>query len=194
MDVKRNSDAAIHSPNLYVFTGGPGSGKTTVLMELQKQGFQVLPEVARKIIQEQVATGSNAVPWGDRESYANLMLERSIESFLAHTPAASATFVDRGIPDTWGYAKLIDIQERAHIWEACEKYRYAGRVFAAPFWNEIYTTDTERKQTIQEAEQTARLTVEVYEECGYEVIILPKASPLERAKFVLGALELTASS
>lgn len=28
----------IHSPNFYLFTGGPGAGKTTVLDELKQQG------------------------------------------------------------------------------------------------------------------------------------------------------------
>ena len=42
----------MENPNLYVITGGPGSGKTTVLAELERQGFRCAPEVARQIIQE----------------------------------------------------------------------------------------------------------------------------------------------
>jgi predicted ATPase len=194
MDVKGTNSAAIRNSNIYVFTGGPGSGKTTVLAELQRRGFPVIREVARQIIQEQVAIGGNALPWGDRERYTELMLERSIESFLAHRPSAAATFADRGIPDTWGYATLIDLPRRAHIWDACERYRYAPLVFTAPFWEEIYVTDTERKQTMDEAERTALFTVEVYQKCGYDVVVLPKDTPQARADFVLARLDLKPSS
>ena len=58
--------AVIHSnPNLYVITGGPGTGKTTVLRELERRGFAVEEEVARRIIREQMESGGNALPWGD---------------------------------------------------------------------------------------------------------------------------------
>jgi predicted ATPase len=38
-------------PNLFVLSGGPGSGKTTTLQELAELGSPYAPEVARKIIQ-----------------------------------------------------------------------------------------------------------------------------------------------
>ena len=133
--------------NLFVVTGGPGSGKTTALLELQKRGFRIAPEVARQIIQEQVHAGGNALPWGDRESYTRLMLERSIESYREnsgreHTDAAASVegnvmLFDRGIPDTLTYARMIGLSDDEFIRNACEEYRYASRVFVAPPWCEI---------------------------------------------------------
>jgi predicted ATPase len=41
--------------NWFILTGGPGSGKTSVLDHLSETGHIVVPEVARKIIQEQMA-------------------------------------------------------------------------------------------------------------------------------------------
>jgi predicted ATPase len=54
---------------------------------LQKFGFGHAPEVARQIIQEQMRMGGTALPWKDREAYTKLMLQRSIESIMQHTPA-----------------------------------------------------------------------------------------------------------
>jgi len=179
---------SLHNPNLFVVSGGPGSGKTTVLLELAEFGFGHAPEVARKIIREQVEAGGAALPWGDQEAYVNLMLLRSIDSFLAHTPAHGLMFSDRGIPDTLCYSRLIGLQETRYIEMACERYRYARRVFLAPPWKEIYETDTERKQDFAEAERTYREMAEVYRKCGYESTELPRATPAERAQFILREL------
>ena len=184
--------ASQNNPNLFVVSGGPGSGKTTILRELAKSGFRHAPEVARQIIQEQVQARGTAVPWGDQQAYADLMLQRSIESFVAHTPAARPTFSDRGIPDTLCYARLIGLRDTRRIRDACERYRYAGLVFLAPPWQEIYRTDAERKQDFAEAERTYVQMAEVYRECGYEAIEVPRGTPAERAEFVLKKLHSAA--
>ncbi len=171
--------------NLYVITGGPGCGKTTVLRELKNRGFRYLPEVARQIIQEQVEIGGDALPWGDRERYTELMLERSVESYLQCAPAAKPMFSDRGIPDSLCYARLVALPQQESLRRACEQYRYARHVFFAPAWQEIYETDTERTQDFAEALHTAELMRAVYEEFGYEVIELPKSTVAERADFIL---------
>jgi predicted ATPase len=169
--------------NLYIVTGGPGAGKTTVLDELERRGFSIVPEVARQIIQKQVQGGGTALPWANRQRYAELMLERSIDSFRLESPAEIG-FCDRGIPDTLCYLRLIGLDEKEAI-AACRTYRYASKVFLAPPWEAIYTADNERKQDFAEAIRTAELMANVYRECGYTVIELPLVSPSNRADFIL---------
>jgi predicted ATPase len=178
------------NPNLFVVSGGPGAGKTTVLEELASRGYPFAPEVARQIIQEQLQSSGTALPWGDREAYTLLMLKRSVESYLAHTPASRPTFSDRGIPDTLCYARLIGLANQNSILDACQRFRYAPVVFLAPPWKEIYETDSERKQDFAEAETTFEQMVQVYTECGYTISELPKARPPARADFVLEQIDL----
>src|SRR5215470_11917647 len=111
----------LKNPNLYVVTGGPGSGKTTVLLELEKRGLRFAPEVARLIIQEQVRIGGKALPWADRELYTRLMLQRSVRAYRECTPALVPTFSDRGIPDSLGYARLIGLTDEKCIQNACDR-------------------------------------------------------------------------
>ncbi len=178
----------ITNPNFYIISGGPGSGKTTLLAELSKLGFSHAPEVARKIIQEQVQTGGFALPWANREAYTRLMLQRSIDSYFQYTSTREPMFADRGLPDTLGYARLVGLTNESllqAIHAACMQYRYASLVFLAPPWKEIYKTDDERKQDFEEAERTFDQIVDVYQSCGYSPALLPKLSPPDRAQFIL---------
>jgi predicted ATPase len=97
-------------------------------------------------------------------------------------------FSNRGIPDTLCYARLIGSPLENEIFTACDRCRYMVRVFLAPPWQEIYTTDTERKQTYDEVIKTYGLMVEAYEDCGYDVVEIPRASPTQRADFILDML------
>jgi len=177
--------------NLYVITGGPGAGKTTVLRELEQQGLGCALEVARQMIQEQVRDGGTALPWADRILYTRLMLERSVQAYRQHARGLHPTFFDRGIPDTLGYARLIGLRVDQFIRRACDQYRYASPVFLAPAWREIYETDSERKQDFDEAERTCALIAETYQQCGYEVVEIPRATPKARAEFIVKRLTAT---
>ncbi|MGH9666117.1 MAG: AAA family ATPase, partial [Bryobacteraceae bacterium] len=70
-------------------------------------------------------------------------------------------------------------------------FRYAQPVFLAPPWEEIYETDSERKQDFAEAERTYHLLADVYREYGYETVELPTLTPFQRAQFILRRLQLS---
>lgn len=176
----------IQKNNYYVLTGGPGVGKTSLLNELQNRGYACIPEVARNIIREQVSTGGNALPWGSLRNYSDLMLEKSVQDYVKYQKETDILFFDRGIPDTYGYEKLIDLSLSLALKEAVKKYRYNKKVFILPFWEEIYQTDTERKQDLKEAKKTFEMMKSVYNELGYQCIEVPKISVEERADFVIG--------
>ena len=87
----------MENANFYIFTGGPGSGKSTVLDLLGNMGYRIVREVARDIIRNQVKTRGDALPWDNTVRYARLMLLRSVVDFeeMAHVP--TPCFFDRGI-------------------------------------------------------------------------------------------------
>ena len=83
---------------------------------------------------------------------------------------------------------MIGLADEEFIRQSCDEYRYAPLVFLAPPWREIYETDTERKQDFAEAERTCEMLAMVYRECGYQLVELPRATPNERADFILDRL------
>ena len=72
------STADAERPNFHIITGGPGSGKTSIIEALRERGYRCVDEVGRKIIREQVLIGGNALHWGDRAKFLELMLSRSM--------------------------------------------------------------------------------------------------------------------
>ncbi len=174
-------------PPFYVITGGPGSGKTTVLAELARRGYVCVPEDARAVIQEQVAAGGSGVPWAAAPLFAEMLMRRSIATYqqqVAQDPQAPVYF-DRGVGDAFTCADLIGHTLAANLCEQAIQCRYRDPVFLAPWWPEIYMTDEERRQSREEAERTEHAIVKTYSELGYRMMKLPLASPAERADFIL---------
>ncbi|WP_278377326.1 AAA family ATPase [Sphingobium yanoikuyae] len=176
----------ITANNFYIITGGPGSGKTSLVDVLAAQGFRHMPEAGRAIIQDQVDIGGTALPWDDREAFATLMLSWELRSHREALIGPGPVIFDRAIPDVIGYLRLCGLPVPAAALQAAKKRRYARRVFIAPPWPAIFKRDTERKQTLVEAKATFQAMVETYSNLGYELVALPLASVVERAKFVRG--------
>lgn len=177
--------------NLFVITGGPGVGKTTLINELKDTGFLVVEEDARKIIQQQMLNGSDALPWKNKTLYAQLMLEASVSSYqvIKEMQVSKPVFFDRGILDAICYMNMENIPITSVMKAMAIAHSYASKVFILQPWKEIYQTDNERKQTWEEAVFTFEKMKETYLGYGYEVIEVPKATVGLRRAFIEKEIE-----
>lgn len=169
----------------FVVTGGPSSGKSTLIDALERAGYARSIEAGRGIIQQQVLIGGRALPWDDRILFSELMLCWEMRSYRMAQHSAGRVFFDRGVPDVLGYLRLIGHSVPSHMQKAVETFRYNDRVFVAPPWREIFGQDRERKQDFDEAVRTYDSLVATYSEYGYKLIELPCVSVEERLRFVL---------
>lgn len=172
------------SPKLFVMTGGPGAGKTTLIGALAYAGFTVAAEAGRQVILDQQAQDGTALPWVDRNAFAQAMLAHDLESYARLRGATGPVFCDRGIPDTIGYLRLEGLTVPETMWRTAREHPYQPRVFICPPWRAIYATDSERRQTWDVAERTYEAMVAVYMELGYTLVEVPRAPVDTRVRFV----------
>jgi predicted ATPase len=170
---------------LFVLTGGPGSGKSTLIRALKQAGCAVSIESGRGVIQDQMAIGGQALPWCDPSAFAELMLSWDMRSYHMAQEQTCPVFFDRGIPDVVGYLRLLGLPAPFHMETAAATFRYNRHVFVAPPWPEIFEQDRERKQDFEEAVRTYEMMKTVYRAYGYELIELPRTSVEDRLHFVI---------
>jgi predicted ATPase len=169
-----------------VFTGGPGSGKTTALHALRSQGYAVVEDTARTIIQDRVRRGLAARP--EPLEFAREVLRQDIEKYRESASAPGYVFFDRGVVDALCMLDLAAPLPPADLDAFVTKYPYNRQVFCFPPWKRIYTCDAERDHTFAEAVRVHATAVQWYRRWKYEVIEVPKVQVNERCAFVLQAL------
>ena len=173
----------------HVVTGGPGSGKTTLIDALADAGFARTVEAGRAIIQDQTAIDGPALPTRNPMLFAELMLSWELQSYRSAQARRGPIFFDRGVPDIAGYYRLIGRTVPPHVAAAADRFRYSRRVFAAPPWPEIFGQDAERKQSFDEAVRTFDAVTDAYRDFGYELVLLPLVPIPQRIEFVLQAID-----
>ena len=103
------------SDHFFVVTGGPGAGKTSLITELARRGFHTIPESGRAIIREEMASGGDALPWGNRMAFAERMLERDLRAHEDAQALSGPVIFGQGIPDIMGYLTFRGLPVPPHI-------------------------------------------------------------------------------
>ena len=163
----------------YVITGGPSSGKTVTLKYLEKEGYHIVPEAARIIIEEQKKINGTLVPWIRPYDFQIALFNKQIELESATDKIA---FTDRGIIDNIGYCKYYKISVPDEIKKASKIKRYEKIFFLEQLGS--YVKDNVRKENSKDAKKISNFIKEAYFEFGYKPIFLPAVSVEERAEII----------
>ncbi|MCW0482963.1 AAA family ATPase [Gaoshiqia sediminis] len=175
--------------NISVISGGPGFGKTQTIRELANLGYRTGSEFARELIQQQLQSGGDMLPWKNIKAFQSEILNRRI-GFYQSVGEHELAFCDRAIPDQLAFARFRGFEPSALLWKSARLYRYAETVFVAPPWREIYTTDQTRNENFEEACLLHQYICDTYLELGYQLTELPLTDTASRARFIIDQLKL----
>lgn len=174
--------------NKIVITGGPGTGKTSIIRELEAKGHYCLHEISRQITLEAQQKGISQLFLTEPLLFSEMLLEGRIQQFLdADHFRCDHVFIDRGIPDVVAYMDYFGNDYPRVFSEVCREYVY-DKVFLLPPWKEIYVSDNERYENFEQAESIHGHLNLSYGEAGYAVVEVPFGSLEERVEFILKRL------
>jgi predicted ATPase len=170
----------------YVITGGPCSGKTTVLSHFERMGYRVIPEAARVLIDEEISKGRDIKEIrGDEAAFQKRVLEMKIK-IEKNLPKDQVILFDRAIPDSMAYYILCGLDPKEVI-DVCENKWYR-KVF---FMEQLpFTKDYARTEETHTVERLNQFLRESYQKLGYEVISVPVMSIEERVRFIKDHLDV----
>lgn len=173
-----------------IISGCSGGGKSTLLEELERRGYAVQPEPGRLVVQEQLAAGTNALPWENPIWFSELCAEKAIAFYDAATKVDGPVFFDRSPFDQYSGLKRAVLPVPPAVENAITHCRFHRTVFLTPPWEEIYAMDNERRHSFTEAVSEYNALLEDYPTFGFRIVLLPKGTVEERADFVEQELKL----
>ncbi len=172
-----------------VITGGPGTGKSTVIEELSKRSFTCMPEISREVTLNARKKGIDQLFLTKPLLFSELLLEGRINQFTeAEQQNNDMVFFDRGIPDVHAYMNYISIDYPSTYIHKSNLYRY-DYIFLMPPWEAIYISDNERYENFEQALAIHNHLERTYKDLNYPIIEVPTGSVTTRTNFILNSIK-----
>ncbi|PCJ94991.1 MAG: ATPase [Flavobacteriaceae bacterium] len=175
-----------------VITGGPGTGKTSIINKLEELGFYCFHEIIRSMTLKAKEEGnpdtfiSNPLAFvTDPFEFNKQLLNGRLEQYKKGEEInAESIFYDRATPDVLAYMNHFNQPYGKDFMETCKSHRY-DTIFLLPPWEAIYISDNERLESFEEALLIHNRLEKIYTDLGYTVIEVPIGKVSERIQFIL---------
>jgi len=174
------------TPNWYVITGGPMTGKTKLVNELANLGYSTVPEAARTLIDDAISQGISAGKLrADEKRFQDdvAKLKKDIEKNIDRN---TLTFFDRGVHDTIAYLKYYDYVVEDWIATLAKQSSYRKVFLLDPV--KEYNQDYARTEDIDFTKRIQPLLNEAYSRYGMDVITVLNIGLENRVEFIIDAI------
>ena len=169
----------------YVITGGPSSGKTTMVDRLRQIGYRTTIEHARHYIDLQQIGGRSASETRSRQlEFQRNVLTMQLEQEATLDPDETV-FLDRALPDSLAYYRFLDLRPDPELLDALGRVSYR-KVFILDLLPLV--PDYARTEDAAAQQRIHDLIIEVYEGLSAPVVRVPVLPLAERVDFVLARL------
>ena len=174
-DILKENLECLRQTNWWIITGGPSTGKSAVIKNLDERGYKVMPEAARVNIDSKLDKGRTIEQIRADEVEFQIDILRMKEKIEDETPEDELIFWDRGLAgDSMAYLSLARRPEgtRVNIYDSetliSAKRRYQGVFLLDKLPS--YEQDYARVEDNVKGAQIHRRIGFVYETIGYEPI------------------------
>lgn len=165
-------------------SGGPGTGKTSIIEELENRGQSCFHEYSREVIKHSLENHSDVLPWDNLPAFTEEVIRGRLLQFRDAVDQTTH-FYDRTIVDSIAYQHVDHLPVKDEWHQLALSHRYEKDVFITPPWREIYVVDNERRESFEKLMKIHDILCQTYVDYGYTVHEVPK-SPLEsRTNWIL---------
>jgi len=168
-----------------VISGGPGTGKSSIIDELSKKGYKIFEESSREIIKKYKKLGHEQLFLSNPIKFSEILLKNRVNQYIESNNANSNyCFFDRGIPDILAYLDYKKILFNNKFKVSAEKYKY-DKVFITEPWKKIYKKDQQRYESYEELLEIDKRIKETYKKLKYKYFIIPNTNVVERVNYII---------
>ncbi len=173
-----------------VITGGPGTGKSTIINELIKRKFTCFEEISRQVTLDAKKNGVDQLFLTNPLLFSELLLKgRENQYIQAQNHESNLVFLDRGLPDVLAYMDFIgDIYPQEFV-NSCKVHTY-DYVFILKPWEAIYTSDNERYENFNQAQEIHEYLLHTYQSYNYNLLDVPFDTVENRTDHILKVLKM----
>jgi predicted ATPase len=174
------------STNWYVITGGPSSGKSTVIRNLKDLGYKTTAELARHYIDLQRMNGRSIDEIrANQRQFQHKILNLQVELERRLDPEEQV-FLDRALPDEIAYYKYFGLEPDEKLVE-CLKTASYRKIFIMDLLP--LDSDYARTEDKQAQEDLHNLIIETYKQRHEPIVFVPVLPIKERVQFVLDHID-----
>jgi predicted ATPase len=175
----------------FIFTGTPGSGKTSVIKELEKLGHAVIHEAATDVISREQAKGIEK-PWEERDfvdQITYMQKERQMDADSELQFYDRSPFCTYALGKYLSHWKSLEFKPSTVLLDEIDRCLkddiYQNKVFFFENLGFIVHTDA-RKISYEDALIFEQIHLDVYKEFGFDIMMVPKELTVtQRCEFIL---------
>lgn len=167
----------------YVITGGPSTGKTTLIDELNKRGYRTIPEAARMLIDIDINRGMTTQNTrSDEEKFQRgvAYAKQIIEQF---SRPSDTIFFDRGMHDTLAYMMYYGYKIDLWLLELLKNSKYSKVFLLDPIG--VFREDYARTEDEAFVKSLHNLLARAYSSYGMTPVRVAPGTVQERLEYIL---------